>query len=80
MCVGTCAGRGPGRGERLGHVCRVRIPAGGSRTSSEYVFLGVGGCGKANTGLRAPKCPRTALCTLEAAGVGVGVWGLPAGF
>lgn len=77
-CVWTCAGRGPGQGERLGHVSRVRIPAGGSRTGNEYVFLGVAGCGKANTELTAPKHPRTAAWTLEAAGVGVGVGGLPA--
>lgn len=30
-CVQMSAGRGPGEGERLGHVCRDKIPAEGSR-------------------------------------------------
>lgn len=42
------------------------------RRMNEYVFLGVEGCGKTNTELTAPKCPSTAVWTLEAAGVGVG--------
>lgn len=64
-CVWTCAGRGLGQRERLGHVSRVRIPAGGSRTGNEYVFSGVAGCGKASTELTAPKRPRTAVWTLR---------------
>lgn len=62
-CVWTCAGRGPGQRERLGHIGRVRIAAGGSRAMKESVFLGVAGCGKANTGLTAPNCPRTVART-----------------
>lgn len=63
-CVQMHAGRGPGEGERLGHVCRDRIPAevagAGpvSEATEEYVCLCVANCGKDNMKLTAQKYAR----------------------